>query len=68
MARVGITLFTVLCRLHLAKYHFKAKNLALSVILIQIMIPFQVGHDSNYLIVVNLVYRFLGAHHPLHGR
>jgi len=54
-ARVAITLFTSsFAGYILAKYHFKGKNLAFGVILIQIMIPFQVVMIPNYLIVVKL--------------
>jgi ABC-type glycerol-3-phosphate transport system permease component len=53
MARVGITLFTSSFAGYIfAKYHFKGKNLAFGVILIQIMIPFQVVMIPNYLLVV----------------
>jgi multiple sugar transport system permease protein len=53
LARVGITLFTSSFAGYIfAKYHFKGKNLAFSVVLIQIMIPFQVVMIPNYLLVV----------------
>ena len=51
--RVLITLFTSSFAGYIfAKYHFKGKNLAFGVILIQIMIPFQVVMIPNYLLVV----------------
>ena len=50
-----ITLFTSSFAGYIfAKYHFKGKNLAFGVILIQIMIPFQVVMIPNYLLVVKL--------------
>jgi multiple sugar transport system permease protein len=53
LARVFITLFTSSFAGYIfAKYHFKGKNLAFGVILIQIMIPFQVVMIPNYLLVV----------------
>ena len=53
LARVVITLFTSSFAGYIfAKYHFKGKNLAFGVILIQIMIPFQVVMIPNYLLVV----------------
>lgn len=53
VARVFITLFTSSYAGYIfAKYHFKGKNLAFGVILIQIMIPFQVVMIPNYLLVV----------------
>ena len=53
IARVFITLFTSSYAGYIfAKYHFKGKNLAFGVILIQIMIPFQVVMIPNYLLVV----------------
>lgn len=53
LARVVITLFTSSYAGYIfAKYHFKGKNLAFGVILIQIMIPFQVIMIPNYLLVV----------------
>src|SRR5688572_7716625 len=53
LARVVITLFTSSYSGYIfAKYHFKGKNLAFGVILIQIMIPFQVVMIPNYLLVV----------------
>jgi len=53
LMRVGITLFTSSYAGYIfAKYHFKGKNLAFGVILIQIMIPFQVVMIPNYLLVV----------------
>lgn len=53
IARVFITLFTSSFAGYIfAKYHFKGKNLAFGVILIQIMIPFQVVLIPNYLLVV----------------
>ncbi|HMR97778.1 MAG TPA: carbohydrate ABC transporter permease [Anaerolineales bacterium] len=55
VARVVITLFTSSYAGYIfAKYHFKGKNLAFGVILIQIMIPFQVVMIPNYLLVVKL--------------
>lgn len=55
LMRVGITLFTSSYAGYIfAKYHFKGKNLAFGLILIQIMIPFQVVMIPNYLIVVKL--------------
>jgi len=53
LARVLITLFTSSFAGYIfAKYHFKGKNLAFGVILVQIMIPFQVVMIPNYLLVV----------------
>ena len=53
LMRVGITLFTSSYAGYIfAKYHFRGKNLAFGIILIQIMIPFQVVMIPNYLIVV----------------
>jgi multiple sugar transport system permease protein len=53
LGRVFITLFTSsFAGYILAKYHFKGKNLAFGLILIQIMIPFQVVMIPNYLLVV----------------
>ena len=53
VARVFISLFTSSYAGYIfAKYHFKGKNLAFGVILIQIMIPFQVVMIPNYLLVV----------------
>jgi len=53
LARVFITLFTSSFAGYIfAKYHFKGKNLAFGVILIQIMIPFQVIMIPNYLLIV----------------
>jgi len=53
LARVAITLFTSSFAGYIfAKYHFKGKNLAFGVILIQIMIPFQVVMIPNYLLIV----------------
>jgi ABC-type glycerol-3-phosphate transport system permease component len=53
--RVVITLFTSSYAGYIfAKYHFKGKNLAFGIILIQIMIPFQVVMIPNYLLVVKL--------------
>src|SRR5574339_953634 len=53
LARVVITLFTSSFAGYIfAKYHFKGKNLAFGVILIQIMIPFQVVMIPNYLLIV----------------
>jgi multiple sugar transport system permease protein len=53
IARVFITLFTSSFAGYIfAKYHFKGKNLAFGVILIQIMIPFQVVMIPNYLLIV----------------
>jgi multiple sugar transport system permease protein len=55
LMRVMITLFTSSYAGYIfAKYHFKGKNLAFGVILIQIMIPFQVVMIPNYLLVVKL--------------
>lgn len=55
LMRVAITLFTSSYAGYIfAKYHFKGKNLAFGVILIQIMIPFQVVMIPNYLLVVRL--------------
>ena len=55
LMRVVITLFTSSFAGYIfAKYHFKGKNLAFGVILIQIMIPFQVVMIPNYLLVVKL--------------
>ena len=53
LARVAITLFTSSFAGYIfAKYHFRGKNLAFGVILIQIMIPFQVVMIPNYLLIV----------------
>ena len=53
LGRVLITLFTSSFAGYIfAKYHFRGKNLAFGVILIQIMIPFQVVMIPNYLLVV----------------
>lgn len=53
LARVVITLFTSSYAGYIfAKYHFKGKNLAFGVLLLQIMIPFQVIMIPNYLLVV----------------
>ncbi|MBV6449388.1 MAG: L-arabinose transport system permease protein AraQ [Anaerolineales bacterium] len=53
--RVVITLFTSSYAGYIfAKYHFKGKNLAFGIILIQIMIPFQVVMIPNYLLTVKL--------------
>lgn len=55
LARVAITLFTSSFAGYIfAKYHFRGKNLAFGVMLIQIMIPFQVVMIPNYLLVVRL--------------
>lgn len=55
LSRVLITLFTSSFAGYIfAKYHFKGKDLAFGVILIQIMIPFQVVMIPNYLLVVKL--------------
>ncbi len=55
LSRVVITLFTSSFAGYIfAKYHFKGKNLAFGVIMIQIMIPFQVVMIPNYLLVVKL--------------
>lgn len=55
LMRVAITLFTSSYAGYIfAKYHFKGKNLAFGIILIQIMIPFQVVMIPNYLLVVKL--------------
>ena len=53
LMRVGITLFTSSYAGYIfAKYHFRGKNLAFGIILIQIMIPFQVVMIPNYLLIV----------------
>jgi multiple sugar transport system permease protein len=53
LARVVVTLFTSSFAGYIfAKYHFRGKNLAFGVILIQIMIPFQVVMIPNYLLIV----------------
>ena len=53
LARVFITLFTSSYAGYIfAKYHFKGKNLAFGVILVQIMIPFQVIMIPSYLLIV----------------
>ncbi len=53
LSRVFITLFTSSYAGYIfAKYHFKGKNLAFGVILIQIMIPFQVVMIPSYLLIV----------------
>jgi multiple sugar transport system permease protein len=53
VARVFITLFTSSFAGYIfAKYHFKGKNLAFGVILVQIMIPFQVIMIPSYLLIV----------------
>ncbi len=55
LSRVAITLFTSSFAGYIfAKYHFRGKNLAFGVILIQIMIPFQVVMIPNYLLTVRL--------------
>ena len=55
LTRVVITLFTSsFAGFIFAKYHFKGKNLAFGIILIQIMIPFQVVMIPNYLLTVKL--------------
>ena len=55
ISRVVITLFTSSYAGYIfAKYHFKGKNLAFGIILIQIMIPFQVVVITTYLLVVKL--------------
>jgi ABC-type glycerol-3-phosphate transport system permease component len=55
LTRVAITLFTSsYAGFIFAKYHFKGKNLAFGIILIQIMIPFQVVMIPNYLLTVKL--------------
>ncbi len=55
LSRMVITLFTSSFAGYIfAKYHFKGKDLAFGVILIQIMIPFQVVMIPNYLLVVKL--------------
>lgn len=55
LSRVAITLFTSsFAGFVFAKYHFKGKNLAFGLILVQIMIPFQVVMIPNYLLVVKL--------------
>ena len=51
--RVLISLFTSSFAGYIfAKYHFKGKNIAFGVILVQIMIPFQVVMIPNYLLIV----------------
>ena len=53
VSRVVITLFTSSFAGYIfAKYHFRGKGLAFSVVLIQIMIPFHVVMIPNYLLVV----------------
>lgn len=53
LARVFITLFTSSFVGYIfAKYHFRGKNIAFGMVLIQIMIPFQVVMIPNYLLVV----------------
>jgi len=55
LMRVGITLFTSSFAGYIfAKYHFKGKDLAFGIILIQIMIPFQVVMIPSYLLIVRL--------------
>jgi ABC-type glycerol-3-phosphate transport system permease component len=55
ITRVAITLFTSSFIGYIfAKYHFRGKNIAFGMILIQIMIPFQVVMIPNYLLVVKL--------------
>ena len=55
LSRVLITLFTSSYAGYIfAKYHFRGKNLAFGLILIQIMIPFQVVMIPNYLLTVKL--------------
>lgn len=55
LSRVAITLFTSSYAGYIfAKYHFRGKNLAFGLILIQIMIPFQVVMIPNYLLTVRL--------------
>lgn len=55
LSRVAITLFTSsYAGFIFAKYHFRGKNVAFGVILIQIMIPFQVVMIPNYLLVVKM--------------
>ncbi|MEW5871509.1 MAG: carbohydrate ABC transporter permease [Chloroflexota bacterium] len=55
VSRVAITLFTSSFAGYIfAKYHFRGKNLAFGIILVQIMIPFQVVMIPNYLLVVKL--------------
>jgi ABC-type glycerol-3-phosphate transport system permease component len=55
LSRVVITLFTSSFAGYVfAKYHFRGKNLAFGIILIQIMIPFQVVMIPNYLLTVRL--------------
>jgi ABC-type glycerol-3-phosphate transport system permease component len=55
LSRVVITLFTSsYAGFIFARYHFRGKNVAFVVILIQIMIPFQVVMIPNYLIIVKL--------------
>ena len=53
LARVFITLFTgSFAGFIFAKYHFRGKNLAFGVMLVQIMIPFQVIMIPSYLLIV----------------
>jgi ABC-type glycerol-3-phosphate transport system permease component len=53
LARVFITLFTSSFAGYIfAKYHFKGKDLAFGVMLLQIMIPFQVIMVPSYLLIV----------------
>lgn len=55
LTRVAITLFTSSFIGYIfAKYHFRGRNIAFGMILIQIMIPFQVVMIPNYLLVVKL--------------
>lgn len=55
VTRVIISLFTSSFAGYIfAKYHFKGKDFAFGVILIQIMIPFQVVMIPSYLLVVKL--------------
>ena len=53
LARVFITLFTGSFAGYIfAKYHFRGKDLAFGVMLVQIMIPFQVIMIPSYLLIV----------------
>ena len=70
LARVFITLFTSsFAGFIFAKYHFRGKNLAFGVILLQIMIPFQVIMIPNYLLVVRfgLINSLWALDPPVHG-
>jgi len=53
LARVFVTLFTGSFAGYIfAKYHFRGKDLAFGVMLVQIMIPFQVIMIPSYLLIV----------------